>query len=105
MPIAFIAYFYGLWNKNFFEKNFWGGFKILGGCGKKKYFLKVNNFFTLISVEFLILYLNSLFFFIPTIYNRLYFKRILRKINAYFERGFLFPPKLHPSINKKNYLS
>ena len=41
-----------------FGKNFLGGFKILGVWGEKC-FLKVNNFFILISIKFLILYLNS----------------------------------------------
>ena len=32
--IAFIAYFYGIWIKNFFEKNFVGVSKSLGCVGK-----------------------------------------------------------------------
>ena len=48
------------------SKIFQGVSKSLGGAGGK-YFLKVNNFFTLIFIGFLILYLNSLLFSLPII--------------------------------------
>ena len=57
--IVFIAYFYGLWIKNFFEENFGRVSKSLGGV---KIFLKVNNFFISMFIGFLIQYLNYLFF-------------------------------------------
>ena len=34
-PIVFIAYFYGLWNKTIFEKNFLGFSKSLGAWEEK----------------------------------------------------------------------
>ena len=61
IPIVFFHIFKAYESK-FFPKNFFGGFQNSWGSGGKKCFLKINNFFILIFIKCLILYLNFLFF-------------------------------------------